>query len=63
MAAGNVLIGIRIFNLNLITVQNDAWKPNLAILGLISGGLSLLGHVAILGINRSIDIKLMMLMK
>jgi hypothetical protein len=63
MAAGDVLIGIRIFNLNLIAVQNDAWKPNLAILGLIRGGLSLLGHAAILGINHSIDIKLMMLMK
>lgn len=57
MATGNALIGIWLFYINFIAYHNDAWKPSLAILGLVSGGLLLLGFAAIPELFRGIDRK------
>lgn len=57
MAAGNALLGIWLLYLNIIAYQNASWPAGMAIFGLISGGVLLLGLAGIPGIFQGADIK------
>lgn len=57
MAGGNALMGIWLLYINIIAYQNAVWQPVLAILGIVSGGVLLLGLAGIPGIFRGTDLK------
>lgn len=55
MVAGNALIGLWLLELNYSALQGSSWSRELAIFGMITGAIMLLGLAAFPGIFNRID--------